>query len=56
MINYSYIHSFKNRTGDQTGEALGSGFYWLDHWFTGSLSGFLRYKMIYLFVNAAMNY
>jgi hypothetical protein len=33
-------HSFKNRTGDRTGEAIGLGFYWLDHWFTGSMSGF----------------
>jgi hypothetical protein len=37
-------HSFKNRTGDRTGEAVGSGFYWLNRWFTGSMSGFLRYK------------
>jgi hypothetical protein len=35
-------HSFKNRTGDRTGEAIGLGFYRSDHWFTGSLSGFLR--------------
>jgi hypothetical protein len=30
-------HSFKNQTGDRTGEALGSGFYRSNHWFTGSL-------------------
>jgi hypothetical protein len=34
-------HSLKNRTGDRTSEAVGSGFYWSNHWFTGSLSGFL---------------
>jgi hypothetical protein len=34
-------HSLKNRTSDRTGEAVGSGFYWSNHWFTGSLSGFL---------------
>jgi hypothetical protein len=39
-------HSFKNRTGDRTSEAVGLGFYWLDRWFTGSMSGFLRYKII----------
>jgi hypothetical protein len=36
------MHSFKNRTSDRTGETIGSGFYRPDHWFTGSLSGFLR--------------
>jgi hypothetical protein len=34
-------HSFKTRTGNRTGEAIGSGFYRSDHWFTGSWSGFL---------------
>jgi hypothetical protein len=49
-------HSFKNQTGHRTGEALGSGFYWSDHWFSGSLSGFLRSKKIYfILVNAAKN-
>jgi hypothetical protein len=41
-------HSFKNWTGDQTSEDVGSGFYWSNHWFTGSLSGFLIYKVIYI--------
>jgi hypothetical protein len=27
------VHSFKNWTGDQTGEAVGLGFYRSDHWF-----------------------
>jgi hypothetical protein len=40
-------HSFKNRTGDRTGETIGSGFYRSDHWFTGSQSGFISYKLIY---------
>jgi hypothetical protein len=49
-------HSFKNRTGDQTGEDVGSGFYWSNHWFTGSLSGFLIYKVIYILLyNVAKN-
>jgi hypothetical protein len=34
-------HSLKNQTGDRIGKAVGSGFYWSNHWFTGSLSGFL---------------
>jgi hypothetical protein len=38
----THKHSFKNRIGDRTGETIGSGFYRSDHWFTGSLSGFLR--------------
>jgi hypothetical protein len=33
-------YSFKNRTGDRTGEAVGSGFYWSDHGFIDSMSGF----------------
>jgi hypothetical protein len=41
------MHSLKNRTGDRIGEALGSGFYWLDHWFTGSVAGFLIYEIVY---------
>jgi hypothetical protein len=45
-----FDHSFKNRTGHRTGEALGSGFYWSDHWFIGSLSGFLRYKKIIFYL------
>jgi hypothetical protein len=40
-------HSLKNWTGDRTGEPYGSGFYWSDQWLTGSLSGFLRYKILY---------
>ena len=43
------FHSLKNRTGDRTGEALGLGFYWLNHWFTCSLSGFLRCKIMYFY-------
>jgi hypothetical protein len=35
-------HNLKNRTGDRTGEVVGLGFYRLDHWFSGSLSGFLK--------------
>jgi hypothetical protein len=42
----SSYHSFKKRTGDRTGEAIGSDFYRLDRWFTGSLSGFLSYKIM----------
>jgi hypothetical protein len=30
------VHGFKN----QTSEAVGSGFYWSNHWFTSPLSGF----------------
>jgi hypothetical protein len=49
-------HSFKNRIGDQTGEAFGSGFYRSNHWFTGSMFGFLRSKSIYiLLINAAID-
>jgi hypothetical protein len=44
-----FNHSFKNRTGDRTGEAVGSGFYRSNHWFTGSLSGFLIYKEIFYY-------
>jgi hypothetical protein len=36
-------HSLKNRTGGRTGEAVGLGFYRSDHWFTGSVFGFLNY-------------
>jgi hypothetical protein len=43
----SWDHSFKNRTGDRTGEAIGFGFYRSDHWFTSSQSGFLSYNLIY---------
>jgi hypothetical protein len=35
-----FIHSLKNQTGDRTGEAIGSGFYRSDQWFTGSQSDF----------------
>jgi hypothetical protein len=40
-VGGTFMHSFKNRTDDRTGEAIGLGFYWLDHWFTGLISGFL---------------
>jgi hypothetical protein len=53
---FPWKHSLKNRTGNRTGRALGLGFYWSGHWFTGSLSGFLKYKIIYLLINAAINY
>jgi hypothetical protein len=43
-------HSFKNWTSDRTGDVVGSDFYWSDHWFTGSMSGFLRYKLIYFYL------
>jgi hypothetical protein len=42
--NGGLTHSFKNRTGDRTGEAVGLGFHWSDRWFTGSMSGFLNIK------------
>jgi hypothetical protein len=46
----SWDHSFKNRTGDRTGEVISSGFYRSDHWFIGSLSGFLNiYKYIFTY-------
>jgi hypothetical protein len=37
-------HSLKTRTSDRTGEAIGSGFHWSDHWFTGSISDFYDIK------------
>jgi hypothetical protein len=46
-------HSFKNQTGDRTGEVIGLGFYRSDHWFTGSMSGFLKYNIYIILVNSA---
>jgi hypothetical protein len=51
----THRHSFKNRTGERTGEAIGLGFYRSDHWFIGSVSGFLRYNDIFVIINAAIN-
>jgi hypothetical protein len=40
-VTIYHDHSLKNQTGDRTGEAVDLGFHWSDHWFTGSMSGFL---------------